>query len=322
MSGRSSAPEPWREHLLSLQEEFKQASRSQPPLFTAAVLGPPIAASSREEFVQKIQAPLQGGQSLVSFDSFGHSDTQSFQALLYAKRVGPPSEREKDASGHLEVLRDLAKTYLQELPDELLAKVLPSRNRQPSPDRAMPSRGTITDDWLEIVFHLAWQEQSSSPVLKASQEVVMRPIASEVGRITFPASATEHFEGRGFVKRFPHSLFSELGHDVWRSSEAAVGEILRLAVALCPPAKQEDTGTIAASSVPPLTETGAAVLALIKAQPTGSGITGREIVKVLSERGFPIQQSTLTKHVMPELKKWHGVKNRLGVGYYIELPRA
>ncbi len=30
-----------------------------------------------------------------------------------------------------------------------------------------------------------------------------------------------------------------------------------------------------------------------------------------------IEHSTLTRHIIPELKKLHGVKNRSGAGYYV-----
>lgn len=49
-------------------------------------------------------------------------------------------------------------------------------------------------------------------------------------------------------------------------------------------------------------------------------IIGREIIKKLDERCHEdigsIDQSTLTKDIVPELKRLRGVKNRPGVGYY------
>lgn len=67
---------------------------------------------------------------------------------------------------------------------------------------------------------------------------------------------------------------------------------------------------------PPLTETERRVLDVIKAQPDGSGISGREIIRELNRQNFPIEQSTLTRHIIPRLRNFHGVRNRKSVGYY------
>jgi hypothetical protein len=71
-------------------------------------------------------------------------------------------------------------------------------------------------------------------------------------------------------------------------------------------------------SSPPLTDTEKRVLDLIKSQPQGTGVTGSQIVTTLSNQNYPIEQSTLTRHIIPKLKQWYGVKNRPGVGYYID----
>jgi hypothetical protein len=65
------------------------------------------------------------------------------------------------------------------------------------------------------------------------------------------------------------------------------------------------------NSPPPLTEPEQEVLDLIAAQPADRGITGKQI----SNR-TGIGQSTLTSHVIPKLKRWYGIKNRRGAGYY------
>jgi hypothetical protein len=69
---------------------------------------------------------------------------------------------------------------------------------------------------------------------------------------------------------------------------------------------------------PPLTDTEQRVLDLIQAVSQGKGITGRQIIAKLDKEGFLLDQGTLTRHVIPILKKSHGVKNRPGVGYYCE----
>jgi hypothetical protein len=75
-----------------------------------------------------------------------------------------------------------------------------------------------------------------------------------------------------------------------------------------------------ADSAPPLTEAEGKVLELIKQQPKGQAITGPEIISSLNKQGFPMEQSTLTRHIIPKLKKGYGVKNRRGVGYYVDAP--
>jgi hypothetical protein len=69
------------------------------------------------------------------------------------------------------------------------------------------------------------------------------------------------------------------------------------------------------SGAPPLSENERRVLDLIPFTP--DGITGKQI-----ERETGIPQASLTRHTIPVLKKWHGVKNRPGVGYYRDRPGA
>jgi hypothetical protein len=66
-------------------------------------------------------------------------------------------------------------------------------------------------------------------------------------------------------------------------------------------------------SGPPLTDTERAVLALIPRSPRAR--TGKELIAALAARGTDLQQSTLTRHIIPRLKKWHEVTNRSGAGY-------
>ena len=75
-----------------------------------------------------------------------------------------------------------------------------------------------------------------------------------------------------------------------------------------------------ADSPPPLTEAEGKVLELIKKQPKGQAITGSEIISRLNQQSFPMEQSTLTRHIIPNLKEFYGVKNRRGVGYYVDAP--
>jgi hypothetical protein len=69
--------------------------------------------------------------------------------------------------------------------------------------------------------------------------------------------------------------------------------------------------------ITPLTAKEMRVLEIIKGVGPGRGITGAQICEFLSMGTPPMElaQSTLTKHIIPALKK-HGVKNKRGLGYY------
>jgi hypothetical protein len=69
---------------------------------------------------------------------------------------------------------------------------------------------------------------------------------------------------------------------------------------------------------PPLSPNEQRVLDLIRAQPPGTGIVGRHIVSKLSKEGFELDHGTLTRHIIPILKRHFGVKNRPGIGYYCD----
>jgi len=67
-----------------------------------------------------------------------------------------------------------------------------------------------------------------------------------------------------------------------------------------------------------LSANAAAVYELLKALPQYRGMKGREILKALENQKQPIfiDQSTLTKNIIPELRPY-GVRNKRGAGYYI-----
>jgi len=67
----------------------------------------------------------------------------------------------------------------------------------------------------------------------------------------------------------------------------------------------------------PLTDNQNVVLELLKKQPKTKGLTGKAILQELERMDIIIDQSTLTKSIIPALKKSHGVKNKPGAGYYI-----
>jgi hypothetical protein len=70
-----------------------------------------------------------------------------------------------------------------------------------------------------------------------------------------------------------------------------------------------------ATVAPPLTAHEQAVLEVIKKHP--DGIQGGKILSILAKRGRVLDQSTLTRHIIPKLRDWYRVRNRRGVGYYI-----
>jgi hypothetical protein len=58
------------------------------------------------------------------------------------------------------------------------------------------------------------------------------------------------------------------------------------------------------------------ILKIIRSQPQGRGILGRDIVKLLKAQGVFLAESTIRKHHIPRLKKSHGVLNRRARGGY------
>jgi len=70
-------------------------------------------------------------------------------------------------------------------------------------------------------------------------------------------------------------------------------------------------------AIVPLSENEQAVLNEIPNGKEGAK-TGKEILRSLEEKNIRIDQSVLTKRIIPVLKKNHRVKNRRNVGYYRE----
>ena len=67
----------------------------------------------------------------------------------------------------------------------------------------------------------------------------------------------------------------------------------------------------------PLSNKARAVLNLLQELPPNQALTGPKILKELDDKKIIIDQSTLTKSIIPALKP-HGVKNKPRIGYYIE----
>jgi hypothetical protein len=68
---------------------------------------------------------------------------------------------------------------------------------------------------------------------------------------------------------------------------------------------------------PPLSQKTLAVLKLLKTIPEGEAMTGPKILETLDKKNIYIDQSTLTKIIIPELRLYYGVKNRRRIGYYL-----
>jgi len=66
----------------------------------------------------------------------------------------------------------------------------------------------------------------------------------------------------------------------------------------------------------PLSDNQASVYDLLKTLPEHKALTGKEILHQLEDKGIIIDQSTLTKNIIPALRPY-GVKNKRGAGYYI-----
>lgn len=77
-------------------------------------------------------------------------------------------------------------------------------------------------------------------------------------------------------------------------------------------------GRSANQTPPPLTGNEQRVLNIILQQPKGSGILGKEICSQLRKDGFDLDFGTLRGAIIANLKKWHRIGNRKGVGYYVK----
>jgi hypothetical protein len=71
----------------------------------------------------------------------------------------------------------------------------------------------------------------------------------------------------------------------------------------------------------PLTPRALAVLELLEALPPRQGMNGPQILEALEKKRIFVDQSTLTKNIIPALKPY-GVENKRGVGYFIRKPAA
>jgi hypothetical protein len=106
----------------------------------------------------------------------------------------------------------------------------------------------------------------------------------------------------------------------WREqSPEGPGEIRKLTKRARRSTKSRTRRRPAAPPMLPLTDNQWAVLAIIKKQPKGKGISGKEIIRELQKEGIELLETTLRRHVIPGLKPHSGVVNiRARGGYLVE----
>lgn len=63
--------------------------------------------------------------------------------------------------------------------------------------------------------------------------------------------------------------------------------------------------------------TSQAILEILREQPKGKGLNGKEIVSLLAKRGIEISEDTFRRHHVASLKKTHGLVNHPAAGGYM-----
>jgi hypothetical protein len=113
--------------------------------------------------------------------------------------------------------------------------------------------------------------------------------------------------------------------DEWDSDlrEGVISDVRREVGMLLIVANERSFGKDDRVVPPPPTPRELAVLKVIPLWP--NGMTGKEILRKLVQLKDPetehLIQSALTKDIIPKLKKYYGVENEAGVGYYL-IPQA
>jgi len=116
---------------------------------------------------------------------------------------------------------------------------------------------------------------------------------------------------RGFDKE-PIRAYYEVQKDFFYESSVIISRLL-----------EKEKGhklkkkSSAANTNEPLSDKALAVLNLLQELSPHQGLTGPKILEKLDNKNILIDQSTLTKSIIPALKPY-GVKNKPRIGYYIE----
>jgi hypothetical protein len=197
---------------------------------------------------------------------------------------------------------------------------------------------SIRDQWEQIRKALPGDDLDSdrkrvqppnaeSPTMRA----LYKKAVAEVARIDKPLS--EHvMDGLQLLQQLHQELLDEACllwksaayytdrdnplSSAWNAVEAAWNAMDGILPAVNALAADSET------SVPPqLTDKARAVLELLRSQPSGKGLDGSAIRRKLKTREqdrLTITQAVLTSHIMPILKQHYGVKNKRGLGYYVQ----
>lgn len=157
------------------------------------------------------------------------------------------------------------------------------------------------NEWVDD--HTEWTQQLQSPFthyFEPDQEILW-----EWGMALrqFLAEADRHPDPLGFRADVPD--------DSWYRREEMFRDVELDVRALLAAGNERMDRDMA--NPKPLTELQRRVLNLIP-KGTSRGITGKEILTKLAP--MPLDQSTLTRHVIPVLKQYYGVCNQLGFGYF------
>ncbi|MEX2216530.1 MAG: hypothetical protein WD768_20625 [Phycisphaeraceae bacterium] len=87
-----------------------------------------------------------------------------------------------------------------------------------------------------------------------------------------------------------------------------------------PTAEGREQSPGVAADLPMLSQRAATVYELLLSVPAHRGLTGKQIIEALRERDIYIEQSTLTTHILPQLKPY-GLEGKRRVGYRIPQSR-
>ncbi len=125
------------------------------------------------------------------------------------------------------------------------------------------------------------------------------------------ASFLHDLNVRGFDKE-PLRAYYEVQKDFFLDSSLVISQFLEIEKEIT----QAEDAIITANNEP-LSDKALGVLNLLKHLSANKALTGRQILDELSKKNVFLDQSTLTKSIIPALKP-HGVKNKPRIGYYIE----
>ena len=138
----------------------------------------------------------------------------------------------------------------------------------------------------------------------------------------------EMHKGPGYTRYWLPVEFEDDYPNLWKNNYSPIWEFrlsekgrrlyTSLSQEIAPPKPPEKTapGQANTTFLGPLSDNAAAVLDILKKLPADRALTGPKIIEKLADESIFIDQSTLTKSIIPALKA-HGVKNKPRIGYYL-----